>query len=131
MLLKRFWQNKCDPRGLTIANFNLHFIQMFNNKYHCIWSTCTRKQDFLSIMLYKDYVNLCDFRVGSYVTLGTRAAQSHIYMSLGSSNTLNRCQSLEFSINFCYNNEILIRFSPPCCRWFNIAFCHLTWNWFW
>jgi len=24
-------------------------------------------------MLYKVYVNLCDFRVGSYVTLGTRA----------------------------------------------------------
>jgi len=26
-------------------------------------------------MLYKVYVNLCDFRVGSYVTLGTKAAQ--------------------------------------------------------
>jgi len=34
-------------------------------------------------MLYKVYVNLCDFRVGSCVTLGTRAAQSYIYMSLG------------------------------------------------
>jgi len=34
-------------------------------------------------MLYKVYVNLCDFSVGSYVTQGTRAAQSYIYMSLG------------------------------------------------
>jgi len=34
-------------------------------------------------MLYKVYVNLRDFRAGSYVTLGTRAAQLYIYMSLG------------------------------------------------
>jgi len=26
-------------------------------------------------MLYKVYVNLCDFKGGSYVTLGTRATQ--------------------------------------------------------
>jgi len=36
-----------------------------------------QKQDFLSIMLYKIDVNLCDIRVGSYVTLGTKAAQSY------------------------------------------------------
>jgi len=36
-------------------------------------------------MLYKVHVNLCDLRAGSYVTLGTRAAQSYIYMSLGCS----------------------------------------------
>jgi len=34
-------------------------------------------------MLYKVYVNLCGFRTGSYVILGTIAAQSYIYMSLG------------------------------------------------
>jgi len=28
-------------------------------------------------MLNKVYVKLCDFRVGSYVTLGTKAAQSY------------------------------------------------------
>jgi len=69
--LKKGW-NKCDPRGLTFANFNLHFIKMINNKYHFIWSTWTYKY---CIMLYKVYVNLCDIRVGSYVTLGTKAAQ--------------------------------------------------------
>jgi len=31
-------------------------------------------------MLFKAYVNLCDFMVGSYVTLGTRAAHSYIYL---------------------------------------------------
>jgi len=36
-------------------------------------------------MLYKVYVNLCDFKTGSYVSLGTRAAQSYIYMILGCS----------------------------------------------
>jgi len=28
-------------------------------------------------MLYKVYLNLCDFGVGSYLTLGTKAAQSY------------------------------------------------------
>jgi len=37
-----------------------------------------QKQDILSIMLYKVYVNICDIRVGSYVTLGTKAAQCYI-----------------------------------------------------
>jgi len=36
-------------------------------------------------MLYKIYVNLCDFKAGSYVTIGTRAAHYYIYMSLGCS----------------------------------------------
>jgi len=36
-----------------------------------------QKQDFLSIMLYKVYVNLCDIWVGSYVSLGTKASQSY------------------------------------------------------
>jgi len=36
-----------------------------------------QKQDFLSIMLYKVYVNLYDIWVGSYVTLGTKAAQCY------------------------------------------------------
>jgi len=31
-------------------------------------------------MLYKVYVNVCDFRAGSYVNLETRAAQFHIYV---------------------------------------------------
>jgi len=31
-------------------------------------------------MIYKVNINLCDFRVGSYVTLGTRAAQCYIYV---------------------------------------------------
>jgi len=34
--------------------------------------------------VYK-YVNLCEFRVGSCMTLGTIAVQSYIYMSLGCS----------------------------------------------
>jgi len=36
-----------------------------------------QKQHFLSIMLHKVYVNLCDIWVGSYVTQGTKAAQTY------------------------------------------------------
>jgi len=47
------------------------------------------KTRLLSIMLrnvwYKVYVNLCDFRVGSYVILVTRDAHFYNYMSLGRS----------------------------------------------
>jgi len=45
----------------------------------------------LSIMLYKVYVNLCDFKMGSYVSLGTTAAQSYIYMTLGCSMQTYYC----------------------------------------
>jgi len=38
------------------------------------------KTILLSIMLYKVYVNLCDFRAESYETLGTIDAYSYIYM---------------------------------------------------
>jgi len=61
---------------MTSADFNLHvhFMKMINTKYAF--------GPFVH-MLYKVYVNLCDFTAGSYVTLGTRAAQFYIYMSLG------------------------------------------------
>jgi len=58
---------KCDPRCLTFAF--LIYIHKDDQHY------------FLSTMLYKVYVNLYDFRVGSYVTLETRVAQSYIYVS--------------------------------------------------
>jgi len=41
-LFKNGW-NKCDPRGFNFAFFNLHFIEIINTKYHCIWSTCTHE----------------------------------------------------------------------------------------
>jgi len=39
----------------------------------------------LHVHIYKDYVNLCDIRVGSYVTLGTKDAQNllYIYYAIG------------------------------------------------
>jgi len=41
---------------------------------------------FKNYALYKDYLNLCDLRTGSYVTLETRATHSKIiYMPLGCS----------------------------------------------
>jgi len=36
----------CDPRGLTFAYLNLHFINMINSKY-CIWSICIYKNKTL------------------------------------------------------------------------------------
>jgi len=78
---------KCDPSGLTFVNFYLHFLKMIIiNIIACgplVHMLKTRL--FKHYAIYKVYVNICDFRVGSYVILGTRASQHYIYMSLGCS----------------------------------------------
>jgi len=48
-------------------------------------------------MLYKVYVDLCDFRVGSYVTLGTKATQSY-YIS-----TCHLDDSCQISLHLVYD----------------------------
>jgi len=66
-----------EKRKRKMSEYRVYPFKMINTKYLYL-----SKQDVLSIMLYKVNVNLCDFRAGTYVTLGTRAAQRYIYMSL-------------------------------------------------
>jgi len=92
---------------------------------NCIWSTCTYENNSFKALCYIHSVNLCDFRAGSYVILGTKATPSNF--KLESPCPKHAVYQISMHSGQCFVRGICFSDPPnfPYCSLFFISHIHV------